>query len=72
MRSGRVQEASGAEKRRLMKYVLAWAREFGQGLDEVTPEERHDYLQTIVEEVVIDRNDYVKITLASTRRLQCP
>ena len=59
-----VQETSGAEKRRLMEEVLAWAREFGQGLDEVTPEERHDYLQMLVEEVIIDRDNNVDITLA--------
>ena len=47
-----------------MEEVLTWAREFGQGLDEVTPEERHDYLQMIVEEVVIDRDNNVDITLA--------
>ena len=59
-----VQETSGAEKRRLMEEVLTWAREFGQGLDEVTPEERHDYLQMIVEEVIIDRDNNVDITLS--------
>ena len=59
-----VQETSGAEKRRLMEEVLTWAREFGQGLDEVTPEERHDYLQMLVEEVIIDRDNNVDITLA--------
>ena len=36
----RAQEASGAEKRRLMEAVLAWAREVGQGLDELAPEQR--------------------------------
>ena len=60
----RVQEASGAEKRRLMKYVLAWAKKVGKGVDKLTDEERKGILQKIVEEVVIDRNDYVKITLA--------
>ena len=60
----RVQEASGAEKRRLMKYVLAWAKKVGKGVDKLTDEERKRILQKIVEEVVIDRNDYVKITLA--------
>ena len=58
------QEASGAEKRRLMEEVLTWVREFGQGLDELTPEERHDYLQMIVEQVIIDRDNNVDITLA--------
>ena len=60
----RVQEASGAEKRRLMKYVLAWAKKVGKGVDKLTDEERKWILQTIVEEVVIDRNDNGKITLA--------
>ena len=60
----RAQEASGAEKRRLMEEVLTWVREFGQGLDELTPEERHDYLQMIVEQVIIDRDNNVDITLA--------
>ncbi len=60
----RAQAASGTEKRRLMEEVLAWAREFGQGLDELTPEERHDYLQMLVEQVIIDRDNNVDITLA--------
>ena len=59
-----VQEASGAEKRRLMKYVLAWAKKVGKGVDKLTDEERKGILQTIVEEVVIDRNNNVDITLA--------
>ena len=60
----RAQEACGTEKRRLMEEVLAWARKFGQGLDELTPEERHDYLQMLVEQVIIDRDNNVDITLA--------
>ena len=39
-------------------------RDFGQGLDELTHEERHDYLQMIVEQLVIDRDNNVDITLA--------
>ena len=60
----RAREASGTEKRRLMEEVLAWAREFGQGLGELAPEERHDYLQMLVEQVIIDRDNNVDITLA--------
>ena len=60
----RAREASGTEKRRLMEEVLAWAREFGQGLDDLTSEERHDYLQMLVEQVIIDRDNNVDITLA--------
>ena len=60
----RALEESGTEKRRQMEEVLAWARKFGQGLDELTPEERHDYLQMLVEQVIIDRDNNVDITLA--------
>ena len=60
----RALEESGTEKRRLMEEVLAWARKVGQGLDELTPEERHDYLQMIVEQIIIDRDNNVHITLA--------
>ena len=34
------------------------------GLDDLTPEERHDYLQMLVEQVIIDRDNNVDITLA--------
>ena len=56
-------ESSGAEKRRLMETVLAWARNVGQGIDELTDEERKEILQIIVEKVVIDRENNVDITL---------
>ena len=60
----RAQEASGAEKRRLMETILTWARNVGQGIDELTDEERKEILRMIVEEVVIDRDNNVDITLA--------
>ena len=56
-------ESSGAEKRRLMETVLSWARNVGQGIDELTDEERKEILQIIVEKVVIDRENNVDITL---------
>ena len=59
----RAREASGTEKRRLVEDVLTWAREVGEGLDDLTAEQRHEILQMIVEEVVIDRNNTVDITL---------
>ena len=59
----RVQEASGAEKRRLMETTLAWARKVGKGIDELTDEERKEILQMVVEEVAIDRDNNVNITL---------
>ena len=60
----RAREASGAEKRQLMETVLAWTREVGEGLDELTDEQRKEILQMIVEQVVIDRDNNVDITLA--------
>ena len=60
----RAREAGGAEKRRLMEVVLAWAREVGKGLDDLTDEQRKEILQMIVERVVIDRDNNVDITLA--------
>ena len=60
----RAQETSGAEKRLLMETILAWAREVGQDLDELTNERRKEFLQMIVEEVVIDWDNNVNITLA--------
>ena len=56
----RTQEGSGAEKRRLMELVLAWARDVG----ELTDEERKEIPRAVVEKVVIDRDNNVDITLA--------
>ena len=60
----RAREASGTEKRRLMETVLAWARNVGEGIDELTDEQRREILQMVVEQVVIDRDNNVDITLA--------
>ena len=47
-----------------MEAVLGWAKEVGQGLDELTDEQRKEILQMVVEQVVIDRNNNVDITPA--------
>ncbi len=60
----RARAASGTEKRELMEAVLSWAKEVGQGLDELTPEQCQEILQMVVEQVVIDRENNVDITLA--------
>ena len=60
----RAREASGAEKRRLMEAVLAWSRKVGEGIDELTDEQRKEVLQMTVEQVVIDSENNVDITLA--------
>ena len=60
----RVREASGAEKRRLMETFLAQARNVGQGIDELTDEQRKETLRMVLEQVVIDKHNNVDITLA--------
>ena len=60
----RAREASGAEKRRLMETVLSQARNVGQGIDELADQERQEILQMVAEQVVIDRDSNVDITLA--------
>ncbi len=60
----RAREARGSEERRLMERVLAWSRDVGRGIDELSDAERREILQTTVEQVVIDRENNVDITLA--------
>ena len=57
-------EASGAEKRALAETILSWAGKLGEGLDELSPGQRKELLQMIVEEVVIDGDNNLDITLA--------
>ena len=57
-------DVNGSEKRRLMEAVLAWAREVGQGLDDLTPEQRKEILQMILEAVIVHKDNNVDITLA--------
>ena len=61
---GYVLEASGTENRRLMEAIFTWAREVGQGLGELPLERRKEFLQMVVEDVVIDGNSNVDVTLA--------
>ena len=44
--------------------VPARGREVGKGLDELTPEQRKELLQMVVDEVIIDRDNNADITLA--------
>ena len=53
--------ASDAEKLRLTEAVLAWARDVGEDLEELTPEQRKEFLQTVVEEVCQGRRENVPV-----------
>ena len=41
-----------------------WAREMGQGLGELPPERPKEFLQMVMEDVVIDGNNIMDVTLA--------
>ena len=60
----RAREASGVRKRDLTEAVLAWARDVGEGLDELSPEQRKEVLRMVVDEVMVDRDNNLDITLA--------
>ena len=47
-----------------MEAVFTWAREVGQGPGELTPERGKEFLQMVVEDVVIDGNNNMDVTLA--------
>ena len=60
----RAREARESEKRRLVETVLAWARGVGRGIDDLSDGQRREVLQGVLEQVVIDRENNVDITLA--------
>ena len=47
-----------------MEAVLAWAGEVGGGPGRVGPEQRREVLQLVVEQVMIDRDNNMDVTLA--------
>ncbi len=59
----RAREASGATKRELTEAVLAWANGVGEGLDTLSPEQRKEVLRMVVEEVTVDGENNLDITL---------
>ena len=60
----RARAASGTAKRATMEAVLAWAGEVGDGLDDMTPEQRKAVLQLVLDDAIIDKHNQVRINLA--------
>jgi len=60
----RARQASGAKKQELTEAVLAWARDVGESLDELGPEQRKEVLRMVVDEVTVDRENNLDITRA--------
>ena len=50
-------------KRVLTANIVEWAGRVGDGLDDLSPEERREVLRLIVDQIVIDRDNNVSITL---------
>ena len=59
----RARESMASEKRLLMENLIEWAGRFGHGLDDLPKEKRRDVLRLLVDQVLIDRDNNVSITL---------
>ena len=59
----RGQESTTAQKRLLMENIVEWARTVGDGLDNLPEEGRRDLLKLLLEQVVIDKDNNVRLTL---------
>ena len=59
----RARESMADEKRVLRENLVEWAGKFGEGLDDLSSEERRNVLLLLVDQVLIDRNNNVNITL---------
>ena len=59
----RARESMASEKRGLMENLVQWAGKFGKGLDDLPDEKRRDVLRLLVDQVLVDRNNNVSITL---------
>ena len=46
-----------------MENLVQWAGKFGKGLDDLPDEKRRDVLRLLVDQVLVDRNNNVSITL---------
>jgi len=56
-------ESMTSERRLLMENLMQWSLRFGQSLDEMPDEKRRDVLRLLVDQIVIDQDNNVRITL---------
>ena len=59
----RAQESLTTKNRILMENIVEWTAKVGNGLDNLSSEERQEVLRLIVDQIVIDRDNRVSITL---------
>ena len=60
----RSKETASMEKRALGEHVVEWANRVGDGLDDLPQEKRRDVLRLLLDEVTIDGENNVSLTLA--------
>ena len=56
-------ESMASEKRLVMENLVQWSQRFSQSLDELPEEKRRDVLRLLVDQVIIDGDNNVNITL---------
>ena len=59
----RARESGASEKRTMMENLIQWAGEFGDRLDELPDEKRRDVLRLLVDQILVDKDNKVSITL---------
>ena len=59
----RARESMASEKRLVMENLVQWSRRFSQSLDDLPDEKRREVLRLLVDQVVIDGDNNVNITL---------
>ena len=59
----RAQASMKAEKRALAGNIVRWVEKIGEGIDNLPPEDLRKVLGLVVDEIVIDRDNHVTITL---------
>ena len=60
----RAKETAAIEKRALGEHVVEWANRVGDGLDDLPQEKRREVLRLLLDEVTIDGENNVNLTLA--------
>ena len=60
----RTRLASEVSREQIAARVQEWSAEVSQGLDAMAPEERRDLLKNVVDEIMVDQDNNIEITIA--------
>ena len=64
LNDSRARESAQVERRELAEQVVKWAERMGDGLDDLPQDKRREVLRLLLDEVTIDGENSVKLTLA--------